>query len=61
VNQPHQPAVPQAELLATQPQELPKVIVSKELFEGEREVCIVHEGETYRLRITRRNKLILQK
>jgi hemin uptake protein HemP len=38
-----------------------KVVSAKELFEGEREICIEHCGERYRLRITRRNKLILQK
>jgi hemin uptake protein HemP len=36
-------------------------VASEELFHGEREVCILHEGERYRLRITRRGKLILQK
>ncbi len=39
----------------------PKVVSAKELFDGEREICIEHCGERYRLRITRRNKLILQK
>lgn len=40
---------------------LPKVISTHELFDGEREIGITHEGELYRLRITRRGKLILQK
>ena len=31
------------------------------LFQGKRELWIVHEGKRYRLRLTRRNKLILQK
>ncbi len=39
----------------------PRVVSTQELFAGEREICIEHEGEKYRLRITRRNKLILQK
>ena len=39
----------------------PKVVSTQELFAGEREICIEHAGEKYRLRITRRNKLILQK
>lgn len=39
----------------------PKVVSAKDLFDGEREICIEHCGERYRLRITRRNKLILQK
>ena len=32
-----------------------------ELFKGDREVLIEHNGETYRLRITRGGKLILNK
>ena len=38
-----------------------RTIDADELFRGEREICIEHEGIRYRLRITRRNKLILQK
>jgi hemin uptake protein HemP len=38
-----------------------RTIRAEELFRGEREICIEHEGIRYRLRITRRNKLILQK
>lgn len=38
-----------------------KVIPAEKLFEGEREVFIELDGERYRLRITRRGKLILQK
>jgi hemin uptake protein HemP len=37
------------------------VLRAEELFQGHREICIEHEGKRYRLRITRRNKLILQK
>ena len=38
------------------------VIEARDLFvEGIREVLIEHEGVRYRLRLTRRNKLILQK
>ncbi|MFO0812787.1 MAG: hemin uptake protein HemP [Gemmatales bacterium] len=37
------------------------VVQSATLFHGQREVWIEHEGERYRLRITRRGKLILQK
>ena len=40
---------------------LPRVVSAQEIFEGDREICIEHDGENYRLRITRRNKLILQK
>ena len=39
----------------------PRVIEAEELFRGSREVWIEHAGVRYRLRITRRNKLILQK
>ena len=39
----------------------PKVIEAEDLFRGSREVWIEHAGVRYRLRITRRNKLILQK
>ena len=38
-----------------------KTVSTRELFDGEKEIVIEHEGERYRLRITRRNKLILQK
>lgn len=36
-------------------------ISTKELFAGEREIAIEHNGEIYRLRITARQKLILTK
>ncbi|HWG47200.1 MAG TPA: hemin uptake protein HemP [Gemmataceae bacterium] len=39
----------------------PRVVRAEELFHGEQEICIEHDGNRYRLRITRRNKLILQK
>ena len=54
----------------TQPHEKPptqpdsvesRTIRAEELFRGDREIWIEHEGIRYRLRITRRNKLILQK
>ncbi len=37
------------------------VVHTEELFRGEQEIWIEHDGVRYRLRITRRNKLILQK
>jgi len=37
------------------------ILDARELFRGRREVVIEHEGVRYRLRITRRKKLILQK
>jgi hemin uptake protein HemP len=39
----------------------PRVLNAEELFRGAREICIELDGTRYRLRITRRNKLILQK
>lgn len=37
------------------------VIRSRDLFEGSNTLRIEHEGQTYLLRITRENKLILTK
>ncbi len=39
----------------------PRIVNAEELFAGEREVWIEWAGVRYRLRITRRGKLILQK
>jgi hemin uptake protein HemP len=39
----------------------PRLLEAQQLFRGEREIWIEHAGTRYRLRITRRNKLILQK
>ncbi|MFN4258232.1 MAG: hemin uptake protein HemP [Gemmataceae bacterium] len=39
----------------------PLVVDARALFQGGREIWIEHDGVRYRLRITRRNKLILQK
>ena len=36
-------------------------IESTELFQGEREIVIVHQEEEYNLRITRNGKLLLTK
>lgn len=38
-----------------------RTIPSAELLQGRVEVCIAHGAETYRLRLTRSGKLILQK
>jgi len=46
---------------AVESTESPRVIPAAELFGDAREVWIDFHGECYRLRITRRNKLILQK
>ena len=41
--------------------EVSRVVRAEELFDGKREVCIELDGVRYKLRITRRGKLILQK
>ncbi|MBA2226355.1 hemin uptake protein HemP [thermophilic bacterium 2918] len=38
-----------------------RVLRSEDILAGQREVQILHEGQTYRLRVTRRGRLILQK
>jgi len=57
-----QPAVPPAE---PNPAILPAlagpVLDSAQIFQGTREVAIRHGSETYRLRLTKANKLILHK
>jgi hemin uptake protein HemP len=45
----------------TSSEELPIIVRADELFAGKREVWIDLDGVRYRLRITRRGKLILQK
>lgn len=39
----------------------PEIVPSESIFKEAREVWIEHRGERYRLRITRKGKLILQK
>lgn len=39
----------------------PDVVESQALFAGRKEVRIRHEGEVYRLRVTRHGRLILNK
>ncbi|MBI2824339.1 MAG: hemin uptake protein HemP [Planctomycetia bacterium] len=38
-----------------------RVLHSADLLGGQREVCIEHAGQIYRLRVTKSGKLILQK
>ncbi len=38
-----------------------KIINSLELFGELQEICIIHAGEEYRIRITSNNKLIMTK
>ena len=43
------------------PEEQVPVVDAETLFQGQREVWITHQGVRYRLRLTRRGRLILQK
>lgn len=52
---------PSVQPVPSNTQEALKVLRADELFKGRREVQIELNGVRYRLRITRRNKLILQK
>ena len=54
------PIPPAAATPAPHPPE-PRSVQSAELFQGARVVEITHAGETYRLLLTRNNRLILQK
>lgn len=38
-----------------------RVLCSRDLFQGERQVLIEHDGVMYRLQVTRNGRLILQK
>ncbi len=58
---PEKPPPPEAMPKADKPAEQPRVIDAGDLFQGAREVWLEIDGTRYRLRITRRNKLILQK
>jgi hemin uptake protein HemP len=44
-----------------QGERFPREFDSAELLRGEKEILIRHAGEVYRLRLTRNDKLILQK
>ncbi|MEL6868864.1 MAG: hemin uptake protein HemP [Pseudomonadota bacterium] len=46
---------------ASSSQRTPRSVPSETLFQGQREVAIVYGNETYLLRITRNDKLILTK
>jgi hemin uptake protein HemP len=50
---PHEPLLPQTNQHA--------VVDSRDLFRGRRELRISHEGEVYRLLVTRNGRLILNK
>jgi hemin uptake protein HemP len=59
MTEPQDPANPRPDENA--PSDAPPVVDARHLFGGRREVWIEHDGVRYRLRITRRGKLILQK
>lgn len=52
---------PESPLPADPVRPLPRNLTSLEILRGETEVTISHNGEIYRLRVTRNGKLILQK
>jgi hemin uptake protein HemP len=56
-----EPIAPEPEPQADERTDEPRVIDADDLFQGAREVWLELDGIRYRLRITRRNKLILQK
>ena len=60
MNAPEKPAQP-PEVPAKEDADSVRLIHSQELFAGAQEVLIEHEGQTYRLRLTRSGKLILHK
>ena len=43
------------------PQDPPAPVRSGELLKGQRQVVILHEGQEYRLQVTKNGKLILTK
>lgn len=57
---PHVPEPPDDLPRISLPQSF-KMFRSEELFQGHRVICIEHSGSVYRLQITSRGKLILQK
>jgi hemin uptake protein HemP len=52
---------PETSLPASPARPLPRNLTSFEILKGDSEVTISHNGELYRLRLTRNGKLILQK
>ena len=54
-------AKPRLSLAAQPSKPATRTISSRTLFAGSREIEINHEGATYRMRITRQGKLILNK
>lgn len=58
---PSEPSRPTDPQQSDPPHSRPRTISSSELLAGDKEILIDHEGETYRLRLTRNGKLILHK
>lgn len=58
---PHNPSPETNPLPWVQPRAPSPALSSQALFQGTLEVLIRHDGQDYRLRITRQNKLILTK
>lgn len=58
MDQPKHPAEPSSERPLGDAE---RIVRADQLFAGRKEICIEHDGVRYRLRITRRGKLILQK
>jgi hemin uptake protein HemP len=59
--QPVSPPVPHAPAPDSADHPPPRQVDSVDLLQGSRELLIQHEGETYRLRLTKTGKLILNK
>lgn len=55
------PPIPRSDTPEPTPPPEGRIIQVSEWLQGQREVWIEHDGVRYRLRVTRRNRLILQK
>jgi hemin uptake protein HemP len=53
--------VPAPSVATPNAEQQPRTLASAEILQGERKVLITHGNETYRLLVTRNDKLILQK
>ena len=55
------PNEPEAATAALPTGQTRRIVESRELFRGENEILIAHDGAIYRMKITRQGKLILNK
>jgi hemin uptake protein HemP len=55
------PNEPDAVPPSLQTNQTQRVVESRDLFRGENEILIAHDGAIYRMKITRQGKLILNK